>query len=105
MSRSRCINDSDAFAFVNYHFPADEQTVAGFFRRRGAYGHFKRFLAARGALQRWYDFEERATEEKGSDVNLGVHLVRDAFKASFDEAAVLTNDTDLRGRNFGSQIN
>jgi uncharacterized LabA/DUF88 family protein len=35
------------------------------------------------------------TEEKGSDVNLGVHLVRDAFKASFDEAAVLTNDTDL----------
>lgn len=35
------------------------------------------------------------TEEKGSDVNLGVHLIRDAFKASFDEAAVLTNDTDL----------
>jgi hypothetical protein len=26
---------------------------------------------------------------------LGVHLVRDAFKGSFDEAAVLTNDTDL----------
>ncbi len=35
------------------------------------------------------------TEEKGSDVNLGVHLVRDAFKGSFDSAAVLTNDTDL----------
>jgi hypothetical protein len=35
------------------------------------------------------------TEEKGSDVNLGVHLVRDAFKAHFEEAAVLTNDTDL----------
>jgi uncharacterized LabA/DUF88 family protein len=35
------------------------------------------------------------TEEKGSDVNLGVHLVRDAFQRSFDEAAVLTNDTDL----------
>lgn len=35
------------------------------------------------------------TEEKGSDVNLGVHLVRDAFKGSFDQAAVLTNDTDL----------
>jgi hypothetical protein len=50
-------------AFVNRHFPADEQTVAGFFRRRGAYGHFKQFLATRGALQRWYDFEERATEE------------------------------------------
>jgi len=35
------------------------------------------------------------TEEKGSDVNLGVHLVRDAFRGAFDLAAVLTNDTDL----------
>ena len=35
------------------------------------------------------------TEEKGSDVNLGVHLVRDAFIHAFHEAAVLTNDTDL----------
>jgi hypothetical protein len=30
-----------------------------------------------------------------SDVNLGVHLVRDGFKGAFDVAAVLTNDTDL----------
>jgi NYN domain len=35
------------------------------------------------------------TEEKGSDVNLGVHLVCDAFRQNFDVAAVLTNDTDL----------
>lgn len=35
------------------------------------------------------------TEEKGSDVNLGVHLVRDAFRGEFDHAAVITNDTDL----------
>lgn len=35
------------------------------------------------------------TEEKGSDVNLGAHLVRDAFLKKFDTAAVLTNDTDL----------
>lgn len=35
------------------------------------------------------------TEEKGSDVNLGVHLVRDALTQAFEEAAVLTNDTDL----------
>ena len=35
------------------------------------------------------------TEEKGSDVNLGVHLVRDGFKGLFDSAAVLTNDSDL----------
>lgn len=35
------------------------------------------------------------TEEKGSDVNFGVHLVRDAFQNQFDVAAVITNDTDL----------
>ena len=37
----------------------------------------------------------KKTEEKGSDVNLGVHLVRDGFTDQFDVAYVLTNDTDL----------
>jgi uncharacterized LabA/DUF88 family protein len=37
----------------------------------------------------------KRSEEKGSDVNLGVHLVRDAFLKTFDIAYVLTNDTDL----------
>lgn len=36
------------------------------------------------------------TEEKASDVNLGVHLVRDAMNGLFDHAALLTNDTDLK---------
>jgi hypothetical protein len=35
------------------------------------------------------------TEEKGSDVNFGAHLVRDAFQGKFETAAILTNDTDL----------
>lgn len=35
------------------------------------------------------------TEEKGSDVNLAVHLLNDAFNNRFDVAAVITNDTDL----------
>lgn len=35
------------------------------------------------------------TEEKGSDVNLASHLLRDAFLDRFDVAAVITNDTDL----------
>lgn len=35
------------------------------------------------------------TEEKGSDVNIASHLVRDAFLSAFDIAYVLTNDTDL----------
>ena len=37
----------------------------------------------------------RKTEEKGSDVNLAAHLVRDAFKGEFEQAVVITNDTDL----------
>jgi hypothetical protein len=35
------------------------------------------------------------TEEKGSDVNLGVHLVRDGFLKTYEAAAIVTNDTDL----------
>lgn len=34
-------------------------------------------------------------QEKGSDVKLGVHLVRDGFIDAYDVAYVLTNDTDL----------
>ena len=34
-------------------------------------------------------------EEKGSDVNLAVHLLNDAWKKSFDAAVVISNDTDL----------
>lgn len=35
------------------------------------------------------------TEEKGSDVNMAAHLVRDAFTDAFDVAILLTNDSDL----------
>src|SRR5258708_39947683 len=35
------------------------------------------------------------TEEKGSDVNLGAHLVRDAFQNNFEVAVLVTNDSDL----------
>ena len=37
----------------------------------------------------------KRTEEKGSDVNLAAHLVRDAFTDKYDIAYVITNDTDL----------
>jgi hypothetical protein len=35
------------------------------------------------------------TEEKGSDVNLASHLLRDAFKGAFELAVLITNDSDL----------
>ncbi|MCC2095990.1 MAG: NYN domain-containing protein [Hyphomicrobiales bacterium] len=34
-------------------------------------------------------------QEKGSDVKLGAHLVRDGYVDAYDVAYVLTNDTDL----------
>lgn len=35
------------------------------------------------------------TEEKGSDVNLAVHLLNDAWSNKYDCAIVLSNDSDL----------
>ena len=35
------------------------------------------------------------TEEKGSDVNLAVHLLNDAWKDEYDCAVVVSNDSDL----------
>jgi hypothetical protein len=35
------------------------------------------------------------TEEKGSDVNLGAHLLLDAFQEKFQAAIVITGDSDL----------
>ena len=35
------------------------------------------------------------TEEKGSDVNLGAHLLLDAFQDQYDAAIVITGDSDL----------
>jgi len=39
--------------------------------------------------------EVHTVEEKGSDVNLAAHLVRDGFRNFFDVAVVLSKDTDL----------
>lgn len=36
------------------------------------------------------------TEEKGSDVNLASHLLVDGFRARYDLAVVISNDSDLK---------
>ena len=35
------------------------------------------------------------TKEKGSDVNLAVHMLNDAWMNEFDSAVVVTNDSDI----------
>ncbi|HEX9123294.1 MAG TPA: NYN domain-containing protein [Actinomycetota bacterium] len=36
------------------------------------------------------------TEEKGSDVNLATYMLVDGFKAAYDVAVVVSNDSDLK---------
>ena len=35
------------------------------------------------------------TEEKGSDVNIAAHMLRDAYQGQYETAAVISNDSDL----------
>jgi len=50
-----------ALSFAEEHLTESYQTVASFFRQRGAYGRFKDFLEQKGQLQSWYDYEAKAT--------------------------------------------
>ena len=61
------------------------------------YGHFlthsvsMRLTGVTPTKRVWVD----KTEEKGSDVNLASHLVRDACHNAFQVAVLITNDSDL----------
>ena len=63
--------------------------------------HFGRFLTTTTRMPladpaaRPRTVEVLKTEEKGSDVNLGTHLLMDAFDDAFDLAVVVSNDSDL----------
>lgn len=57
--------------------------------------HVVKALLAQPTLQnKWVDIIK--TEEKGSDVNLAVHLLNDAWQNVYDCAVVLSNDSDLK---------
>jgi len=64
------------------------------------FGHFLSSEALMPLAQLKFGKREYAkvikTEEKGSDVNLATHLVRDAFRNEFDAAVLITNDSDLK---------
>lgn len=50
------------FAFVDDEMPEHRDEVSDIFRRKGAYGRFKGFLAHHHMLDRWHAFEAAATE-------------------------------------------
>ena len=55
------------------------------------YGNFKRVTKkCRECYKKYQTFEEKET-----DVNIGLHLLRSAFQNKFDKYLLLTGDTDL----------
>lgn len=60
------------------------------------YGHFLRHaVTAEDANVRGRYHRVWKNEEKGSDVNLAVHLVHDAFTAGHQASVLVSNDSDL----------
>src|ERR1700731_4521260 len=48
--------------FAREFLPVDYDEVRHIFSRRGAYRRYKDLLVRRGALERWYDFSNKAEE-------------------------------------------
>jgi hypothetical protein len=51
-----------ALSFVEEELPAALDKAYEIFRRKGAYARFRELLLATGALEKWYAFEQSATE-------------------------------------------
>lgn len=64
-------------SFIEQELPDEYEIVAGFFRRKGAYGRIKDLLESRSMLQKWYDYENHATDEalRGWCEENGIRLV------------------------------
>jgi hypothetical protein len=50
------------FAFAREFLPDEFDEIRRIFDKRGAYARFKDLLQTKKALDRWYDFENKATE-------------------------------------------
>jgi hypothetical protein len=57
------LGQSLVFEFVETNLPDDYGRVRDIFGRRGAYGRFKEFLAAKDLLETWYRFENEREQK------------------------------------------
>lgn len=64
------------------------EIIEGFFLRSEKFSHLAP-SAGHGIVK------TVKTEEKGSDVNLAVHMLNDAWKNNYDCAVMLSNDSDM----------
>jgi len=53
-----------ALEFIDRALPDHYNTVASFFRKRGAYRRFKELLQAEGMLEPWFVYEANACDEE-----------------------------------------
>jgi len=64
------------FDFISANLPAEYEQVRRMFSKKGAYARLKELLEAKGQLEAWYEFENKATEEalrswcKENDISL-----------------------------------
>lgn len=86
------------------HDPAMERRQSAYIRALEAHvsgfvPHFGQFMTHAVKMRLAADPTKRVevlkTEEKGSDVNLAVHLVNDGWQDKYDCAIVVSNDSDL----------
>ena len=49
--------------FSYEYLPSEVEEIEMIFRRKGAYSRFKSLLERKGALDKWYEFEEKAYEK------------------------------------------
>lgn len=108
---SRALLRSHALLRVNYYTarlsdsprdPTISQRQNTYLRALAAQPHTEVVLGRFARKEVWVDLPNaqrvkgRTWEEKGSDVNLGVDLVRDAARGAMSTALVFSNDTDLQ---------
>lgn len=57
------LGQSLALTFIDQTLPDEYNFVASLFRKRGAYRRFKDMLKYQGLLEKWYAFEEQASDD------------------------------------------
>lgn len=57
------LGQSLALTFIDQTLPDEYNFVASLFRKRGAYRRFKDMLQYQGLLEKWYAFEQQASDE------------------------------------------
>jgi hypothetical protein len=51
------------FDFISANLPDEYDRVRLIFSKKGAYARLKELLESKGQLERWYEFEKKATED------------------------------------------